>query len=111
MIFQVLQLCGLVNLESHGYDSATATIEGLYAAGWALSKSEPIKITWGKNPTAGMNVKVKDIKSGKQLRTNVGVAGSEVSLSVENTAKVTTTPVNPQAKLSVQATVLATVIV
>ncbi|MCG3846600.1 hypothetical protein [Photobacterium damselae] len=99
-----------VVLESRTYDDKTGAVGDMMQTTWTLSK-DPIKVNWGKNATAGMDVKVKDINTGTELKNGEGVASvSTVSLSVENSNKLANAPVDPNAVLSVQANVLATVV-
>ncbi|SUB90844.1 hypothetical protein [Photobacterium damselae] len=82
----------------------------LFATNWTLNPAKPMTVTWGSNVVDGMDVKVKDLLSSKQLTDTTGSNAAErVSLTVSNTSPTTVPAVDPRAELNVQASILATV--
>lgn len=83
----------------------------LFATSWSLDTTKPMTVTWGTNVTAGIAPTVKDSISGSALTDVAGPnSASQISLLVSNETPASTTPTDPRADLSVQATIIATTI-
>ncbi|HIF9171134.1 TPA: hypothetical protein ACX6PO_003928 [Photobacterium damselae] len=106
-----------VKLESRFYLNYDSSVDGsrevgdLVAATWRLSKTKPVTVSWGANTTDGMKIDIRDLITNKSLTRFRGpTLKDQVMLAVTNNSPTSATPVDPRAELSVQATIIASVI-